>query len=192
MNLKGNKQLIRYNAHRLVQYTEGGQTTMTKFAARRRGFTLIELLIVIVVIAILALIVIPRVMSAGRKARESTLKANLHQLRNALEQFQADCGLYPAAITDLTLAKASAPANGVNEAGDSEVIPTGSYQGPYLSVSGGIGTTGIPVNPFKHPSDADYSDDTAHWSYGVDGPGIVHPAIPTEGKTMDGLDYSTL
>jgi general secretion pathway protein G len=165
---------------------------MTKFAARRRGFTLIELLIVIVVIAILALIVIPRVMSAGRKARESTLRANLHQLRNALEQFQADTGLYPSELIDLTAAKSDPPVTGVNEDGDTETIPSGSYQGPYLSVSGGIGTTGIPVNPFKHPSDADYTDETAHWSYGVEGPGIVHPAVPTEGNTLDGLPYSSL
>jgi len=158
---------------------------MTTFAARRRGFTLIELLIVIVVIAILALIVIPRVMSAGRKARESTLRANLHQLRNAIEMFQADTGVYPTSLDDLTVAVADAPATGAGGAS----IPAGSYQGPYLSVSGGIGTTGIPVNPFKHPSDADYTTASAHWTYAD---GIVHPTVPTEGSTLDGLLYSEL
>jgi prepilin-type N-terminal cleavage/methylation domain-containing protein len=34
-----------------------------------RGFTLIEMLIVIVVISILAMIVIPRLLGAGRKAK---------------------------------------------------------------------------------------------------------------------------
>ncbi len=67
--------------------------TFPVVAARRRGFTLIELLIVIVVIAILALIVIPRVMGASRKAKESSLRGNLQELRNGLEQFQADCWL---------------------------------------------------------------------------------------------------
>lgn len=163
---------------------------MTTFAARRRGFTLIELLIVIVVIAILALIVIPRVMSAGRKARESTLRANLHQLRNALEEFQADTGAYPTLLTDLTLAQSAAPTEGVNEAGGTVTIPTGSYQGPYLSVSGGIpGTDGIPTNPFKHPSDTDYGDATAHWTYAD---GVVHPTVPDTGDTLDGLAYSAL
>jgi len=163
--------------------------TFSKSAARRRGFTLIELLIVIVVIAILALIVIPRVMSAGRKAREATLKANLHQLRNALEQFQADTGMYPDDLSDLTLARTAAPTSGIDELGVAGTIPEGSYQGPYLSVSSGIlGSGGIPVNPFKTPQDADYSDVSAHWSYDA---GIVHPAAPS-GDTLEGQPFSEL
>ena len=75
--------------------------SLSKFAARRRGFTLIELLIVIVVIAILALIVIPRLLSAGRKARESTLRANVRILRTAVEQFNSDCGVFPTNLTDI-------------------------------------------------------------------------------------------
>jgi len=160
--------------------------------ARRRGFTLIELLIVIVVIAILALIVIPRVMGAIRKSRESTLRENLHHLRTAITHFSSDTGLYPSALIDLTNAKTDPPTTGVNDDGDTETIPTGTYQGPYLNASGGIGTTGIPINPFKAHSDADFSDPTAHWSYGAEGPGIVHPAVPTEGSTMDGFPYSEL
>jgi len=158
----------------------------------RRGFTLIELLIVIVVIAILALIVIPRVMGATRKARESSLRANLHQLRTAITQFSSDTGLYPSELLDLSSPKSDPPTTGVNDDGDTETIPTNTYAGPYLNVSGGIGTTGVPVNPFKTPKDADFSDPDAHWSYGAEGPGIVHPATPTEGSTMDGMPYSTL
>ena len=143
-------------------------------------------------LVIAAFIVVPRINAAGRKAKESTLKANLHQVRNALEQYQADTGLYPTALLDLTQAKSNAPKIGVNEDGDRESIPTGSYQGPYLSVSGGIGTTGIPVNPYKHPSDANYADVTAHWSYGIEGPGIVHPAVPQDGMTLDGTPIPQL
>lgn len=160
--------------------------------ATRRGFTLIELLIVIVVIATLALIVIPRVTGAVRKARESTLRANLHRLRTAVIQFNADTGLFPATLSDLTNAKSDPPTNGITEEGDTAAITPGTYAGPYLNVSGGIGSTGIPVNPFKSPKEADYNDPTAHWTYGVEGPGIVHPAVPTEGNTTDGMPYSTL
>jgi len=83
------------------------------------------------------------------------------------------------------------PTTGLNDNGDTEDIPTGIYLGPYLNVSGGIGVTGIPVNPFKSPQDDDYDDETAHWSYGPD-PGIIHSAIPIEGSTVDGIPYSEL
>ena len=54
---------------------------------RRSGFTLIEVLIVIVVIAILAAIVVPRLLGAGREAREASLRAHLQEIRNALGLF---------------------------------------------------------------------------------------------------------
>ncbi|MHB9109269.1 MAG: type II secretion system protein [Armatimonadota bacterium] len=160
-------------------------------AARRAGFTLIELLIVIVVIAILALIVIPRVTSAVRKSRESTLKENIHILRTAIAQFTSDTGLYPTELADLSNPKTDAPTTAVNDDGGTETIPAGTYNGPYLHGTGGIGTSGIPINPFKPSRDADYGDADAHWTYGID-PGIVHPAVPTEGRTLDGVPYSEL
>lgn len=162
--------------------------TYPKFAASRRGFTLIELLIVIVVIAILALVVIPKVMGAGRKAKEATLKANLHQLRNALEQFQADTGLYPINTTDLVALRSNPPPQGVTEGGVTQDIPAGTYQGPYLSPQGGINNSGLPVNPFIDPQDPTYADPTSHWNYAG---GIVHPAAPT-GTTLDGVAYDQL
>jgi len=48
----------------------------------RKGFTLIDMLIVIVVIAILALIVIPRLLEAGRRAKAA---ANAEQPRPVIE-----------------------------------------------------------------------------------------------------------
>jgi len=133
--------------------------TFSQSAARRRGFTLIELLVVIVVLAVLALIVIPRVLSAGRKAREATLKANLHQLRSALEQFRADTNMYPAELNALTAARTGPPTSGIDELGATGTIAEGSYRGPYLSVS-----SGIPLNPFKSSRDADYATISAHWT----------------------------
>ncbi|MHB0938118.1 MAG: hypothetical protein ACYDCO_27085 [Armatimonadota bacterium] len=126
---------------------------------------------------------------AQRKAKESTLKANLHQLRNALEQFQADTGLYPEKLTDLTLAKANAPKRGLDDQKKLVDLPAGAYHGPYLAVAGGIGGTGIPMNPFADPNNA---DPDAHWAYSIDGPGFVYPAVPKEGTTIDGIQYVDL
>ena len=159
----------------------------SKLAARRRGFTLIEMLIVIVVIAILALIVIPRIMGAARRAKESTLRGNLHQIRTAIGHFEADCGCFPASLDDLLVAAADEPATGVDAAGAEVDIPTGSYEGPYLTAAGGIGGTGMPINPFM--TDPDKRDDVdEHWTYAN---GIVTAAVP-EGTALDGTPYNEL
>jgi len=159
-------------------------------ASVRRGFTLIELLIVIVVISILALIVIPRVTGASRKAKEATLKADLQTIRSAIAQFSADTGCNPTALTDLVVT--TAPGSGVDDSGNSVTIPTGSYQGPYLMRQGGIGGTsiGIPINPFTPLASG--SIDTAignHWAY-VNG--VVTAKYPTSGSTLDGIPYASL
>jgi len=67
---------------------------MPSLIAKRSAdaFTLIEMLIVITIIGVLAVIVIPRLLGTGRKANEAALRGTLHQLRNAIQQFQADCG----------------------------------------------------------------------------------------------------
>ena len=171
----------------------------SKFAARRRGFTLIELMIVIIVIAILALIVIPKLAGASKKAKESSMVSNLGILRNALEQFQADTGTYPTVLNDLGAPSSSPPS-----------LPTGysiatSYKGPYLRAQGGLGSNdAIPRNPFK-TSTADgmaekvgtagiaAASDTAasveHWIYDKDS-GKVWPN--TGGTTEDGKAYLDL
>jgi len=159
-------------------------------AMRRRGFTLIELLIVIVVIAILALIVIPRLSGASRKAKESTLKADLQTIRSAVAQFSSDCGCNPAAITDLVVT--TAPGSGVDDSGNSVTIPSTSWQGPYLMRQGGIGGTsiGIPINPFT-PLASGAIDPTVgnHWTYTN---GVVAAKYPTSGSTLDGIPYASL
>jgi type II secretion system protein G len=165
------------------------------FTLRRRGFTLIELLIVIVVIAILALIVIPRVMGASRKAKESSLKGNLQELRNGLEQFQADTGAYPNQLTDLIDLSTAAPTTGIDGLPDgaSVAIPSGSYKGPYLTPQGGLEASGIPINPFAPTLTAatlSLTDLQANWTYSN---GIVQvPANTPAGSTLDGIPYKQL
>ena len=162
----------------------------SRMADRRGGFTLIELLIVILVIAILALIVISRVVGASRKAREATLKEDLQQLRSAISKFTADTGCNPAVITDLVVT--TAPASGVDDNGTTVGIPLGGYQGPYLPLQGGIGgaAIGIPINPFTPLANGALDTNVAdHWTYAT---GLVSAANPTTGSTLDGIPYASL
>lgn len=56
----------------------------------RRGFSLIELVIVIVIIGIIAAIAIPRMSRGAEGAAESSLKANLAVLRNAIDLYTTE------------------------------------------------------------------------------------------------------
>ena len=66
-----------------------------------RGFTLIELLVVMTIIATLLSIAAPRYLRSVDDARESALKSNLAQMREAIDHFHADRGTYPQALSDL-------------------------------------------------------------------------------------------
>ena len=96
----------------------------------RSGFTLVELLIVIIVISILASIAIPKFNNAWRASSESRLRANLHEYRSAIERFHNDTGLYPATVANIR--SQTSPATGLDSAGVSVAIPSGSWQGPYM------------------------------------------------------------
>ena len=124
---------------------------------RRKGFTLIEMLIVIVVIAILALIVIPRLLGAGRKAKEATLRGDLHQIRNSIQQFEADCGDYPSALAQLM----TVPSAG--NGGGGIALDVNGWQGPYLRTP----DSNLPKDPFTESSTTwSYTASTGHVASG--------------------------
>ena len=62
---------------------------------RRGGFTLIELLIVISVIAILAAMILPGIISGSKRIRENLTRTEIGYLGMAMEQYYIDWGAFP-------------------------------------------------------------------------------------------------
>lgn len=63
--------------------------------SRDHGFTLIELLAIIVVLAVLSGVAIPKYIDMAEEARATTIGANLKMIRRAMLQYRIDQGEYP-------------------------------------------------------------------------------------------------
>lgn len=63
------------------------------------GFTLVELMVVMVIIGIIMALSTSAYQGAKASARDAKRKADLEDIRAALEIYRADCGKYPDAIT---------------------------------------------------------------------------------------------
>jgi general secretion pathway protein G len=87
---------------------------------RNQGFTLIELLLVMVILAILAAVVVPKLVGRSDQAKVAAAKSDISSLEGALSQFEVDTGRFPSSDEGL-VALTVAPGN-VNN----------NWHGPYL------------------------------------------------------------
>ncbi len=92
------------------------------------GFTLIEIMVVIVILAILAGLVVPKVVGQSDKARVKTTETALATVSNALDMYKVDNSRYPSTTQGLE-ALTTPPADAKN-------YPDGGY------IKGGYPTDG--------------------------------------------------
>ena len=123
----------------------------------RRGFTLIEIMVVIVILALLAALVGPKIMGRTDDAKIQTTKTQIRNLESALKLYKLDSGVYPSTEQGLN-ALVAIPTVGV--------IPKNFKEGGYLESKNvpkdGWGNDFLYVSPGEH---GDYD----LYSYGADG-----------------------
>lgn len=135
---------------------------------RRRahaGFTLIELLLVLVILAVLAAVVVPRFTGRSEQARITAAKTDISGIELAIDQFEIDAGRFPT--TEESLAALMNPPAQVRD-----------WKGPYLKkppvdpwgnpyvyrYPGQINTTGVDVYSFGPDGNEGGGDDVGNWT----------------------------
>ena len=104
-------------------------------APRRRrgphGFTMVELLLVLVILATLAAIVVPKFAGRSEQARVTAAATEISGVETALDAFEVDNGYYPKGSDGLRFL--------VEEPSDAP-----SWRGPYLKKA-------VSVDPWQNP-----------------------------------------
>jgi len=137
---------------------------------RRTAFTLVELMVVVTIIGLLVALVSVAIPKRIARARRETTKAQIYQLKGAIQAFHLDTGQWPESLEDLI----TEPAGDASE----------RWDGPYLQ-----DTEIVPKDawdkPFEYRIPGDSGRDFEIVSYGSDGqPG-------GEGAAADILSWIT-
>ena len=122
-----------------------------RYRIDKRGFTLIELLVVMVILAMLAALVGPKLFTKVGKGKQSAAKTQIELLGQALDSYRLDTGHYPSSSEGLNALVTSTGATG--------------WDGPYLKKA-------LPNDPWGKPYQ--YQSPGTHgeydlFSYGADG-----------------------
>lgn len=118
---------------------------MTDFHLRRartRGFTLIEVMVVIAILAILAALIVPNVMSRPDEARVVAAKQDIAALTQALKLYRLDTKRYPTTEQGLQALVAKPSQAPVPEnwktGGYVEKLPRDPWGKPYQFLNPGL------------------------------------------------------
>jgi len=126
---------------------------MTRRNRRQAGVTLIEMMVVVVIIALFAALVLPRMMGTAEKGKRAAARAQINAYMTALGAYKLDTGTYPT--TEQGLQALRVKPEGVN-----------NWEGPYTDKEIGLDPW---KNPYVYHYPGEHGDAPDIISYGADG-----------------------
>ena len=121
---------------------------------RNRAFTLIELMVVVLILAVLAALVVPRIVGRGEDAKVGAAKTDLTSIKSLLDNFQLDNGRFPTNEEGLAILSDRTAPSGLEA----------TFKGPYASKP-------VGQDPWGHDYIYDQTSNTEFTltCYGADG-----------------------
>jgi general secretion pathway protein G len=128
---------------------------MRRNRRKQRGFTLVELLVVIVLLALIASVYVPRMFRGMGEQKKKMARTKMANIESAIIKFQLDCGRLPD--ESLGLEELIVPPADLEE----------KWQGPYLKQSELLDTW---ENPYIYIEEGEMNPGSFDLiSYGADG-----------------------
>ena len=131
----------------------------------RKGFTLIELLLVLVILAVLAAVVVPKFTGRAEQARITRAKHDVSTFEGLLDTFEQDTGRYPTSDEGLR-ALVEAPGNVKSWNGPyMKLVPMDPWDRPYVyKYHGQHNAKGFDVSSMGADGQEGTADDITNWS----------------------------
>ena len=104
------------------------------------GFTLIEVLVVLIILGLLAAIIVPRVAGRADEAKIEQTKIQLKALKDALEMYKLDNGMYPTTEQGLKalVEKPSSPPEPPRWRQYLDKVPKDAWDRDFIYISPGV------------------------------------------------------
>ncbi len=114
-----------------IEYRNQKGPRSYRHIGNRNGFTLVEMILVMVILAALAAVVVPKFAGRSKQAKETQAKTQISNMELAIDSYEVDMGEFPRSGNNLQELVNSPSGNN-----------TAAWQGPYLKKGG------IPLDPW--------------------------------------------